>query len=63
MTLIEWAERLEDAMPDERLDVLIDGSGEEPRTITLQAGESHERYLEAVPPGGPEAATTTEVVR
>jgi tRNA threonylcarbamoyladenosine biosynthesis protein TsaE len=50
VTLVEWAERLADAMPDERLDVLIDGSGDEPRTITLRPGdESYARYLDLVP--------------
>jgi hypothetical protein len=37
-------------MPDERLDVLIDGSGDDPRTITLRPGHSsYARYLELVP--------------
>jgi tRNA threonylcarbamoyladenosine biosynthesis protein TsaE len=50
VTLVEWAERLADAMPDERLDVLIDGSGDDPRTITLRPGDaSYARYLELVP--------------
>ena len=50
VTLVEWAERLADAMPDERLDVLIDGSGDAPRTITLRPGdESYARYLDLVP--------------
>ncbi len=48
VTLIEWAERLADAMPAGRLDVLIDGSGDEPRQITLVAeGTGYERYLQA----------------
>lgn len=48
VTLIEWAERIEDVLPDERLDILIDGAGEEPRTITLRARDpSFRRYLEA----------------
>lgn len=52
VTLVEWAERLADAMPDERLDVLIDGSGDDPRTITLRPGHaSYARYLELVPEG------------
>lgn len=51
VTLVEWAERLADALPDERLDVLIDGAGDEPRRITLRPGEAtYARYLEAVPP-------------
>jgi tRNA threonylcarbamoyladenosine biosynthesis protein TsaE len=47
VTLVEWAERLGSALPAARLDVLIDGTGDEPRTIRLRAGPRHERYLEA----------------
>ena len=47
LTLVEWPERLGDALPVDRLDVRIDGTGEEPRTITLIAwGERYVRYLE-----------------
>jgi tRNA threonylcarbamoyladenosine biosynthesis protein TsaE len=50
VTLVEWAERLADAMPAERLDVTIDGAGDDPRTITIRAGHrSYARYLLAVP--------------
>ena len=50
VTLIEWAERLADAMPAGRLDVLIDGSGDDPRRIALRAGSAgYVRYLEALP--------------
>src|SRR6187402_2718942 len=37
VTLIEWPDRLGAALPAERLDVIIDGAGDEPRTITLLA--------------------------
>ena len=48
VTLVEWPERLGDALPVDRLDVRIGGTGEEPRTITLVAlGERYRRYLEA----------------
>ena len=48
VTLVEWPERLGDALPVDRLDVRIDGTGDEPRTITLIAwGERYHRYLEA----------------
>ena len=48
VTLVEWPERLGDALPLDRLDVRIDGTGEEPRTITLVAwSERYRRYLEA----------------
>jgi len=49
LTLVEWPERLADALPDDRLDVLIDGSGDEPRTIRVRAGSSgYERYVAAI---------------
>ena len=48
VTLIEWPERLGDALPLDRLDVHIDGTGDEGRTITLLAwSERYRRYLEA----------------
>jgi tRNA threonylcarbamoyladenosine biosynthesis protein TsaE len=50
VTIIEWAERLADAMPDERLDVVIDGSGDEPRRIAIRPGiADYSRYLDALP--------------
>ena len=50
VTLVEWAERLADALPNERLEVLIEGAGDEPRRITLRPGEpGYRRYLEATP--------------
>jgi tRNA threonylcarbamoyladenosine biosynthesis protein TsaE len=49
VTLVEWPERLGDALPDARLDVRIEGAGDDPRVITLVAGsETYRRYLEAV---------------
>jgi tRNA threonylcarbamoyladenosine biosynthesis protein TsaE len=49
VTLVEWPERLGAALPAARLDVRIEGSGDEPRTITLVAGTpTYRRYLEAV---------------
>lgn len=48
VTLVEWPERLGEALPAERLDVRIEGSGEEPRVITLVAGsDAYRRYLDA----------------
>src|SRR6187200_3671251 len=45
VTLIEWPDRLGPALPAERLDVIIDGSGEEPRSITVRAhGLGPRRY-------------------
>ena len=51
LTLVEWPERLGDALPSPRLDVRIDGSGDESRTIHLQAvgGPRMRRYLHVVP--------------
>lgn len=47
VTLVEWPERLGASLPAARLDVRIDGAGDEPRVITLVAGsEAYRRYLE-----------------
>jgi tRNA threonylcarbamoyladenosine biosynthesis protein TsaE len=48
LTLIEWPERLREAIPAERLDVRIGGSADDPRTIELVArGARYAPYLEA----------------
>jgi tRNA threonylcarbamoyladenosine biosynthesis protein TsaE len=48
VTLVEWPDRMRAALPVARLDVLIDGTGDEPRQITLRAGDpSYRRYLQA----------------
>jgi tRNA threonylcarbamoyladenosine biosynthesis protein TsaE len=50
VTLIEWAERLAAALPSSRLDVFIDGTGDDSRTIRLEAHSSdYGRYLETLP--------------
>lgn len=50
VTLVEWPDRLGRALPGERLDVRIEGTGDEPRTIVLRAADAgHARYLEAAP--------------
>ena len=50
VTLVEWPDRMGDALPRGRLDVLIDGTGEESRRVTLRAGDpGYRRYLAAVP--------------
>jgi len=50
VTIVEWPERMGAILPAARLDVTIDGSGDEPRTITFQAGEpGFARYLEMLP--------------
>ena len=48
VTLVEWPERLGAALPDGRLDVVIDGTGDVVRTMTLRAAPGYERYLEVV---------------
>ena len=50
VTLVEWPDRLGSALPHERLDIRIDGSGDQPRTIIVRpADAAHARYLNAVP--------------
>ena len=47
--LVEWPDRLGPALPTRRLDVIIDGAGEESRSITLRAGDADlHRYLDVV---------------
>ena len=49
VTLIEWAERMADAMPTGHLDVLIEGTGDDPRRIVLRAADAtYSRYLDAL---------------
>ncbi len=48
LTVVEWPDRMGPVLPAGRLDVRIDGSGDEPRAIELVAGdERYRRYLEA----------------
>jgi tRNA threonylcarbamoyladenosine biosynthesis protein TsaE len=50
VTVVEWPDRLDGALPQARLDIRLDGSGDEPRTITVRAGSaSLARYLAVVP--------------
>lgn len=50
VTVVEWPDRLGPALPAERLDIVIDGSGDEPRTLSVRAiGDGPRRYLEVVP--------------
>lgn len=47
VTVVEWAERLEIALPAGRLEIRIDGSGDDPRTLFLRATDArHGRLLE-----------------
>jgi tRNA threonylcarbamoyladenosine biosynthesis protein TsaE len=48
VSLVEWAERLGEVVPAARLEVVIEGTGDEPRVIELRAtDEEYRRYLEA----------------
>jgi tRNA threonylcarbamoyladenosine biosynthesis protein TsaE len=48
VTLIEWPDRLGEALPAVRLDIGFEVTGETERTITIQAvGDGLERYLDA----------------
>lgn len=50
VTVVEWPDRMADLLPEGRLDIVIDGSGEEPRQVTVRAGTAElGRYLEAIP--------------
>lgn len=50
VTLVEWPDRMRDALPVARLDIVIEGTGEDPREITVRAGaHGYRRYLEAMP--------------
>jgi len=50
VTLVEWPDRLGAALPARRLDIRIDGAGEEPREITLATGDpALARYLDVEP--------------
>jgi tRNA threonylcarbamoyladenosine biosynthesis protein TsaE len=53
VVLIEWPDRLADEVPPDRLDVRIDGGGDEPRSISIAAqGQAHRRYLAAARDAG-----------
>jgi tRNA threonylcarbamoyladenosine biosynthesis protein TsaE len=48
LTVVEWPDRMGDVLPAARLDIRIDGSADEPRTISIVAtAEGYRRYLEA----------------
>ncbi len=49
VTVIEWAERLGAALPSGRLEVDIDGAGDEARSLVLRATDArHTRLMEAL---------------
>ncbi len=49
VTVVEWADRIGAALPPGRLEITIDGAGDDPRTLNLRATDArHARLLEAV---------------
>jgi tRNA threonylcarbamoyladenosine biosynthesis protein TsaE len=53
VVLIEWPDRLAGEVPPDRLDVRIDGGGDEPRSISVEAhGAGHQRYIAAAREAG-----------
>ncbi len=49
VTVVEWADRIGAALPPGRLEIVINGAGDEPRTLDLRATDArHARLLEAV---------------
>jgi tRNA threonylcarbamoyladenosine biosynthesis protein TsaE len=52
VTLVEWPDRLGAALPRARLDIVISGSGDGPRTIAVRATDPrYRRYVEAAASG------------
>jgi tRNA threonylcarbamoyladenosine biosynthesis protein TsaE len=50
VTLVEWPERLGELLPERRLDVAIDGTGTDPRRITITAAHPDlARYVASAP--------------
>lgn len=45
--VVEWAERVADALPNERLELHFCGSGDEPRVVTINAIGERYREIEA----------------
>jgi tRNA threonylcarbamoyladenosine biosynthesis protein TsaE len=53
VVLIEWPDRLGDALPEDRVDVRIDGGADEPRTLRLEGhGAIGGRYVAAAAASG-----------
>lgn len=50
LTVVEWPDRMAAALPAARVDVVIEGAGDAPRTITVRAGTPElQRYLDVIP--------------
>jgi tRNA threonylcarbamoyladenosine biosynthesis protein TsaE len=53
VVLIEWPDRLGPALPEDRLDVRIDGGADEPRSLALEGhGALGDRYVAAAKAAG-----------
>ena len=51
LSVIEWPDRLDDLMPESRLDISLCSTGENSRTVSLAAhGEMHLRFTSFLPP-------------
>lgn len=49
VSLVEWAERIEDALPDERLDVAMESTGPDTRRIEVSArGDAYAKVIAAL---------------
>ncbi len=47
--VLEWAERVPEALPNERMEITIEGSGNDPRTIQIESvGERYESVVNAL---------------
>jgi tRNA threonylcarbamoyladenosine biosynthesis protein TsaE len=47
--VLEWAERVPEALPRERLEIYLSGNGDEPRTLELRAiGKQYESVVDAL---------------
>lgn len=68
VTLVEWPERFGPTLPAGRVDVRIEGTGEAPRRIRIEAGDRRlTRYVQAAervdldaPPDGPDTPETAD---
>jgi tRNA threonylcarbamoyladenosine biosynthesis protein TsaE len=50
LTVVEWPDRMAAALPAARVDVVIEGAGDAPRTINVRAGTPElQRYLDVIP--------------
>ena len=49
IVVLEWAERVPEALPNERLEIALSGSGDEPRTLELRPmGKQYESVVQAL---------------